>query len=198
MASNLVPHEPSALSARQTYRIERPFWSWLGRKFHVYDMGGTLVAYVHHPVLRLRDELTIYTDEAQTRPLAKAKARQLVALYPIVDVWDPLTGAHLGSLRKRTFKSILRDTWEILDQGDQVIGVVEETGLSIVRRFFPWLTGHWRIEYAGREIGHIQQIFRFFIKEYVLDMNAGGTGFDPRFGITCALFALMAESSRES
>lgn len=198
MATNLVPHAPSALSSRQTYRIERPFWSWLGRKFHVFDMGGMYVAYVHHPVLRLRDEFIIYTDQSQTRPLAKIKARQIVALQVVYDVTDPATGAHLGSLRKRPLKSILRDTWDILGEGDQPEGLVEETGYSVLRRLFPWLVGRWRIEHEGREVGHIQQIFRFFIKEYVLDMNAAGGRFDPRFGIACALLALMAETRRES
>jgi len=197
MTTHLVPHTTSALSAKQTYRIKRPFWSWLGRRFHVYDMGGALVAYVHHPVLRLREEIVIYSDEAQTRPLAKVKARHFVAIHPVFDVTDPATGAHLGSLRQRSFKSILRDTWEILGPGDQPEGVVEEIGFSILRRFFPILLGRWRIEHEGREVGQIQQIFRFFIKEYVLDMNAGSGRFDPRFGIVCALFALMAESRRE-
>lgn len=188
---------PLAVSPYVSYRIKRPFWSWLGRKFHVYDADGAVIAFVNHPVLRLRDEFVIYGDEAQTRPLALIKARQIVSFQLTHDVHCPTTGAFLGALRKRGIKSLVRDTWEILGEGDQPVGIVEEEGLSILRRFFPILLGRWRIEHEGQSLGTIQQIFRFFIKEYTLELHSSQGRVDPRFGIACALLALMAESQRE-
>lgn len=199
MVAPLVPHASGSLALSPTgnYRIKRPFWSWLGRRFHVYDTGGNLVAYVRHPVLRLRDEFVIYADEAQTQPLAQIKARQIVSFQLTYDVHCPTTGASLGALRTRGWKSLVRDTWDILDQDDQPAGMVEEVGSSMLRRLFPILLGRWRIDYEGRNVGGIQQIFRFFVKEYVLDLNASGSRMDARFGIACALLALMAETRRE-
>jgi hypothetical protein len=36
-----------------------------------------------------------------------------------------------------------------------------------------------------------------FSKEAVLDLSPGGDKLDPRFGVACALLALMKESARE-
>lgn len=197
MVAPLVPQGSAslALPAYVTYRVKRPFWSWLGHRFDVYDASGELVAYVRHPLLRLRDEFVVYADESKTRPLATVKARQIVAFHVVYDVSDPMTGSSLGALRTRGWKSVLRDTWDILAPGDQPVGIVQEEGSSLLRRLFPILLGRWRIEVQGRPVGRIQQIFRFFIKEFALELDPGGM--DPRFGIACALLALMAETRRE-
>lgn len=197
MVAPLVPQSSGALAlpAYATYRIKRPFWSWLGRRFHVYDADGAVIAYVNHPFLRLRDEFVIYADESKTRPLATIKARQIIALHVVYDVSDPVTGGSLGALRTRGWKSVLRDTWDILAPGDHPVGIVQEEGSSLLRRLFPLLLGRWRIDVEGRPVGRIQQIFRFFIKEYALELDSNGM--DPRFGVACALLALMAETRRE-
>lgn len=199
MVAPLVPQAPSslALPAYASYRIKRPFWSWLGRRFHVYDASGMLVAYVRHPLMRFRDEFVIYADESETRPLAKIKARQIVSFQLTYDVSDPETFAFLGTLRKRGLKSLIRDTWEILGPNDRPVGVMEEEGLSWLRRFFPILLGRWKVEHEGRKVGQITQLFRFFVKEYVLEWDGSPSSMDPRFGIACALLALMAETRRE-
>lgn len=180
-----------------TYTIKRPFWSLLGRTFRVFHPDGTLAMYVRHPLMKLRQEFNLHADEAQTRTLATVKAQQIIALNVTYDVVDPLSGAKLGSLRTRGLKSILRDTWDILDGSGREVGIVEEEGLSILRRFFPILLGKWKITYDGREVGRIRQKFRFFVKEYALSLEAGQSSIDPRFAVACGLLALMRESQRE-
>lgn len=199
MVAPLVPQSSARIAPSPVafYRIERPFWSWLGRRFHVYDASGAVIGFVNHPVLRLRDEFVIYEDEAQMRPLVLIKARQIVSFRMTYDVHCANSGVLLGTLRKRGFKSLVRDTWEILDASGQPTGVVEEQGLSLLRRLIPLLIGRWRIEYEGRDVGKIRQVFRFFIKEYTLELDTSRGGIDPRFGIACALLALIAETQRE-
>lgn len=180
-----------------TYTIRRPFWSLFGRKFHVFRPDGSLAMFVKHPLMKLRTEFNLHADETETRALATVKARELIALNLTYDVVDPQSGRKLGSLRTRGLKSILRDTWDILDGDGREIGIVEETGLALLRRFFPILLGQWRIEYEGREVGTIRQKFRFFVKEYALALDAGQSSMDPRFAVACGLLALMRESQRE-
>ena len=72
-----------------------------------------------------------------------------------------------------------------------------EDGLSILRRFLPILPGHWHIELGGQTVARVDQVFRFFIKEYRLTVHAEGSGLDTRFLMACALLALMRENRRE-
>lgn len=200
--TSLAPAPTTALSTdaftSPTYLIKRPFLSLLGRKFHVYGQDGQLVMFVKHPLMKLRQEFNLYADEAQTRPVATVKAREFIALNITYDVTDPATGQRLGALRTRGLKSIIRDTWEVLNEADEPVGKVEEEGAALLRRLFPILTGKWKMELDGQLVARIRQVFRFFVKEYALDLTPGQGKVDPRFVLAAALLALMAESQRES
>jgi hypothetical protein len=198
----MVPAGPTGLAAgpfsHSLYTVKRPFWSLFGRKFHVYAPDGSLVAFVKHPLLKLRQEFTIFADEAGSYPLLLLKARQAIGVNIAMDVFDSHTGERVGTIRKRGLKSILRDTWELLDHQDQPVGLVTEDGAALLRRFFPLLLGKWHIELQGQEVGRIRQVFRLFVKEFTVDLSMNQGRIDPRFTIACAILALMAETARES
>jgi len=179
------------------YVIKRPFLSFLGRKYHVYAPDGSQVMFLKHPVMKLRSEFTIYTDESESTPLLTVRSRSIVAMNMAHDVIDHATGEKTGSIRSRGLKSIVRDTWDILDANDQVIGLMEEDGAALLRRIFKFLPGRHKIELNGQRVATLKQNFRFFIKEQVLDLSTGAGKVDPRFAIGCALLALMKESARE-
>jgi len=148
-----------------------------------------------HPLLKLREEFTVYADEAQTKPLLFMKSKQVIAINFAFDVTDATTGEVMGTVQKRGLKSIVRDKFLILDPAGTEVGYMEEQGASIMRRIFPWLTSKHAIFIGGSQVAYIRQRFRFFTKEFDVEMTPGGT--DPRFVLACALLALIAEARRE-
>jgi uncharacterized protein YxjI len=179
------------------YVVKRPFWSFLGRTFKVYAPDGRLIMFVRHPLLKWRQEFTVFADESQTRPLLNMKARQIIAINFAHDIFDARSGQWVGTIQQKGLKSIIKDTFELLDQQGQVIGKLEEKGHSILRRFFPILTSKHDMEIGGVCVAQIRQKFRFFVKEFNVDLSMGAGKIDPRFAIAGALLALMAESRRE-
>lgn len=163
--------------------IKRPFLQVLGRKYYVYAPDGSPVAFLKHPLMKLRGEFTIYADETETTPLLLVRARQILALNIAHNVFDPNTGEQLGSIRSRGLRSILQDVWDVLDVNDQPIGLIEETGLAILRRFIKFLPGRHMIELHGQLVATLKQKFRFFIKEEMLDLSPGGDRLDHRFAV---------------
>lgn len=197
----LVGTRPASLTrgpfAHQSYMVKQSYWSMLGRVTRIYAPDGLMVAYVKRPVFRWREELGIYADEEQTRPILQVRARKAVAVNLVRDVFDAATGELVGSIRQRGLRSILRDTWDLLDAQEQVVGLMQEDGSSLMRRFFPLLTGKWHIELAGEPVAYIRQVFRLFSKEFHLDLSPNRDRLDPRFAFACSILALMAESRRE-
>jgi uncharacterized protein YxjI len=179
------------------YVVKRPFWSILGRKFHVYAPDGSVVAFVKHPLLRLREGFTIFSDESETHALLTVRARQIVAFNIAHDVFDATTEERAGSIRSRGLRSLFRDTWDLLDPQDQPVGLVQEDGAALLRRFLPILPSKHHIELGGVTVATIAQRFRFFVKEFELDLRPNQGRLDPKFAIACTLLALMAESRRE-
>ena len=196
--SNLVGVPHSAGLASSSFTIKKPWLAMLGNKFWVYAPDGTLVAFVKIPIFKWKTEMTIYADEGMTQALMHLQAQKVVSLNPVFDVLDVQASSRLGSLRKLGLKSMVRDKWELVDPAGTTVGDMEETGNSFLRRVIPLLLGTWQIRLGGRPVARIQQVFTFFAKEFTLDLSESQGAIDPRFAIACAVFALLAESARES
>lgn len=196
-----MPDESSVTSqdrfSHQRYTIRRPFFSFFGRRYYVHAPDGSVVMFLKHPLMKLRQEFTIYTDDSETVPLLTIRARNVIAMNMAHDVFDAATGEKTGSIRSRGMKSIIRDTWDILDANDQVVGLMEEEGAAMLRRFLKFLPGRHKIELNGQLFATLRQPFRLFVKELDLDLSPGGGKLDARFAVGCALLALMRESARE-
>jgi uncharacterized protein YxjI len=187
--------QPVSLASQSRYRIKRRFWSLFERVFRVFTLDGQLIMLVKHPVFRFREEFTVFADEAQSRPILFIKSRQIIAINFAFEVTDVESGQVLGSVQKRGLRSIVRDKFIVRDADGNEIGSVEEQGASILRRFFPILTSKHSVVLHGQQAAAIRQIFRFFTKEFEVEL-APGVG-DPRFVLACALLALIAEARRE-
>jgi len=184
-----------SLETQSRYLIKRRFWSIFERTFRVFTHDGQLMMLVKHPVFRLREEFTVYGDEAQTQPLLLVKSRQMVAINFAYEVTDITTGEVLGAVQKRGLRSLVRDKFLILDRDGNEIGHTEEQGASLLRRFIPLLTSKHAIFVGGQQVAFIRQIFRFFTKEF--EVTVVPSAVDTRFVLACALLALIAEARRE-
>jgi len=181
--------------AQESYRIKRPFWSIFERTFRIVAPDDRLIMLVRHPIWKLREEFTVWADEARSRPLLQIKARQLIAINFSFDVSDASTGRVLGSVQKQGLRSLVRDKFLILDAGGVEIGHMEEQGASLLRRFVPLLPSKHAVFVGGVQVASVRQIFRFFTKEF--DVALAHSTLDPRFVLACALLAVMAEARRE-
>ena len=202
MTNALAPAGPVSLSAdpfsHTRFTIKRPWLSLFGRKFHVYAPDGQMVLFVRHKIFSWKDEWTIFSDESEKTPLLKVKARQAIGLNIITDINDADSGHIIGSVRNKGLKSIVRDTWEILgDTDDQTRGLFTEDSNALLRRFIPLLLGHWHLEIDGQQVAKLDQVFRFFSKEFTLEITTPGK-VDTRLAIGCAMLALLREIMRES
>lgn len=184
-----------SLATQRHYVIKRKFWSFLERVFRVWTGDGQLIMYIKHPILKLREEFMVYEDEAQTRPLLRVKSKQVIAINFAYDITDAHTGQLYGTVQKQGLKSIVRDKFILLDATGAEIGYAEEQGASVLRRFFPWLTSKHAIFADGQQVAFIAQTFRFFTKEFRVDLQP--SRLDPKFVLAVALLALIAEARRE-
>jgi hypothetical protein len=118
------------------YRIRRKVLKIFGASFHVYD-GDRVVGFCKQKAFKLREDVRVFADEGQQHELMWIRARQVLDFAAFYDVVDTATQQKLGALRRRGFKSLLRDSWEVLDDTDRPLARVEEdsAALALVRRF---------------------------------------------------------------
>jgi uncharacterized protein YxjI len=179
-----------------TYVLIRPLFSWY-RVYRVHAPTGELVAFVEQPWFRIRPELVMYADEAKLRPILVVKSRRFAALNMEHDLFDANSGQRLGVIRTQGWRSLWRDSWDILDGDERPAGRMMEDEGWFWRRVFRFLPGRHHIELGGRVVARISQVFHFFRREFVLEILPDEDAIEPRFAIACALIAMMADLRRE-
>lgn len=55
-----LPSSDSSRYQHSQYVLKRPAFSVLGRRYYVYATDGTPLLFLKHPMLKLREEFTIY------------------------------------------------------------------------------------------------------------------------------------------
>jgi uncharacterized protein YxjI len=155
------------LFAADRWRIRRKFWKFLGASFHVYGPDGRVLAYSKQKAFRLREDVRVFTDESMATPLLTIQARQIVDFSAAYDVVDARDGRKVGAARRKGFASLLRDSWEILDEQDRFVARVREdsAGMALLRRFLTNLVPQsFRVEDAsGAEVAHLRQRWNPFV-----------------------------------
>ena len=97
----------------------------ISSQISVRDATGQLLCYVKQKAFKLKEEVTVFGDEAQTRPLYKINADRVIdisAQYKIDDV----TGRTLGVVKRRGMRSFWRAHYEIHRAGTPTLVIQEE------------------------------------------------------------------------
>jgi uncharacterized protein YxjI len=189
----------SAFSFNQ-YLLKRQVFALTG-KFRFFDPSGNLVLFSEQKMFRLREDIRVYSDESKTQEVLMIKARQIVDFSAAYDVVDSSTGQKVGALRRKGLASLLRDEWEILDVGDNVVGKLFEDsmGLALVRRFLSGLVPqNYDITLGTNRVADLRQNFNPFSYQLNVDFSMDVNKLlDRRLGLAAGIL-LAAVEGRQS
>ncbi len=189
----------SAFSFDQ-YLLKRQVFALTG-KFRFFDPNGGLVLFSEQKMFRLREDIRVYSDESKAQEVLMIKARQIIDFSAAFDVVDSATGQKVGALRRKGFASLLRDEWEILDKGDNVIGKLFEDsmGMALLRRFLTRLIPqNYDITIDTERVADLKQNFNPFTYQLNIDFSMDiSRRLDRRVGIAAGIL-LAAIEGRQS
>ena len=183
------------------YLLKRQVLALTG-KFRLYNPDGTLVLYSQQKMFRLKEDIRVFDDETQSQELLHIKARQIIDFSAAYDVFDVTTGTKVGVLRRKGFRSMLRDEWEVLDAADQPLGVLLEDDMTraILRRFLlgAFLPQDYDIRFMEQRVADLRQRFNLFRYELDIDMSMdSGHQLDPRLGIAAGILLGTIEGRQD-
>lgn len=120
----------------ETYTIRRKVFKIFGGAYHVYGPKGELVGFCEQKAFKLKEDMRLYTDASKSAEVLRIRTRQVIDFSGSYEVSLP-SGDPIGTLRRKGFKSLLRDEWHVLaPDGRQVATIREESTLkALVRRF---------------------------------------------------------------
>ncbi len=95
----------------------------------------TLMGFAEQKRMKLREEIVFFTDDTKKHVLFRFKARNIVDIKSIVDVFDG-PGQVIGTFRKDWAASLLSSTWYLEQPGLPTLKGTESSMVyAIIRRF---------------------------------------------------------------
>lgn len=100
----------------------------LASQIYVRDANGNLLGYVKQKLLKLKEDINVFTDESQTRVLYNIKADRVIdwsARYTFRDG----AGNVIGTIKRKGMRSIWKANYDITDAADNhIMSINEENG----------------------------------------------------------------------
>ena len=182
---------------KDVYIIRKKIFKLLGAAFHVYDESGNVVFYSKQKAFKLKEDIRLYESEQMSEELLLIKARQVIDFSAAYDVIDVKTNEKVGALKRKGFKSLLKDEWIIMDVNDREIGKISEDNLllALIRRFLSNLVPQtYDVEIEGTKVAKYRQNFNPFVLKITVDFSLDkDKKLDKRLGIAAGILLTAIE-----
>src|SRR6185295_9715975 len=100
----------------------------LASQIYVRDANGNLLGYVKQKLLKLKEDINVFTDESQTHVIYNIKADRVIDFSARYTFRDG-AGNVLGSIKRQGMRSLWKANYEISDASDNhVMNINEENG----------------------------------------------------------------------
>ena len=180
------------------YYAKKKFWKFFGGEIRIFSENRqNLLFFVKQKAFKLKEDITIFADESQREAILNIKARSILDFGTTYDITDSSNNQKVGALRRRGFKSILRDSWLILDANDKEIGNIQEDSilLALLRRVLSNLVPQsFTISVAGTTAGELQQTFNPFVPQFTINFSMDRVKtLDRRLGIGAVILLQIIE-----
>jgi len=184
------------------YYLRRQVLALTG-KIRIFTPDGQLALYCQQKMFRLKEDIRAYTDESCIQEILYIQARSIIDFSAAYDVIDSGYGTKVGTLRRKGWRSIMRDEWDVLDTGDQPVGVLWEDNprRALVRRMVAGrlLPQDYDLLIGDQRVADLRQRFNLFRYEMDLDFSMDTTRLlDRRLGIAAAILLAFIEGRQDS
>lgn len=184
------------------YTLKRQVFALTG-KLRFYNPQDQVVIYVEQKMFRLREDIRVYGDESKSQEILLIQARSIIDFNTAYDVVDTASGQKVGTLRRRGWRSMTRDEWEVLDVNDQVVGLLFEDSvwMALLRRLLlgSLLPQNYDMTIGETRVADLRQKFTFFGYEMNIDFSMDPNRvLDRRLGIAAATMLAIIEGKQQS
>jgi len=146
---------------------------------------GEIIAMAQQKRFAFKESVTFFADEARTQAVFSFKARQVLELAAVYDVFDA-AGTPIGFFQKDFAKSLLRSSFHLGGPGIDAYGQERNEVVAVLRRFID-LPFAFHFDFKDKAAGHVVMSSE---REFSLRDKYTVTVHDPR--IDFRLAAAMA------
>jgi len=185
------------LTHSSQYLIRKQMLKLFGENFRIYNSQEQLVFFANLKAFKLKEDIRVYTGEDKQTEILLIKARSIIDISAAYDVIDAASGNKIGTLKRKGWKSALKDEWIIIDEREQEIGLIEEDSwlLALLRRFATNLIPQrYEASIGALPAATYRQNFNPFTFKLTVDFSPdAGNRFDRRLGLAAGILLCAIE-----
>jgi hypothetical protein len=191
----------SGIWYQNNYRIRKKVLT-IWNKYWIEDPGNNLLGFSKQKMLKLKEDIRIYTDESMNSELFAIKQEQIFDAWGTFAIIDTNTNTTLGFIRRGFLSEFGRDAWEMQDANRRPVGRIFETSLgrALARKYMPGgglVPEKMTVELDGKPIAEINQEFKIIGDIWNINCIAVPPTLDRRVMLSCALLMGMIERDRK-
>lgn len=183
------------------YRIRKKTLT-IGNKYWIEDYNGTVLGFCKQKILKLKEDIRIYSDENMNDELFTIKQKQIMDMWGTFAVIDTHTNTELGYIKRNIMSELGRDSYEIYSIDNQLIGKIYESSLGrgLARKYVPGgalMPEKMTLELNGQPVAEINQKFKIIGDIWEMDCQNVPSDLDRRVLLTCLLLMGTIERARK-
>lgn len=182
------------------YRIRKKVIA-IANQYWIEDQRGITLGYTKQKLIRLKEDIRIYTDESMAHELFKIRQEQVVDMWGTFAVIDTATNVVLGKLKRKALAQVGKDEYLLLDFNGQTVGrVAESSGRGLARKYLPGgklVPEHVFVEFNGQQVAEIKQQFKVIGDIWEVDCSRVPLQFDRRTLLACMIIMGIIERDRK-
>ena len=111
----------------------------IAQQVTVSDAAGTVIFHVKQKAFKLKEDVTVFGDTAQTRPLYTIKADRVLDFSGRYQFTDAATGAPVGSVKRQGMKSLWKAQYDVFAPGVNANAPGAAAPLLSISEENPWI-----------------------------------------------------------
>ena len=181
------------------YRVRKKVAS-IATKYFIEDGKGNLLGFTKQKMMKLKEDIRIYTDKKMKTELFQIRQTQIVDAWGNYAVIDTATNVVVGNIKRSAGRSMIASEYLLMDPNGQQIGrIFEEKGKGALRRFMPGgglIPQSVKLEFGGQVVGEIKQKFKMIGDIWEADASQAPPNLDRRVLIGALLMMAMIERKK--
>lgn len=182
-----------------SFLIQKKFLKLLGSDFRIYDANNTEVLFAHLKAFKLKEDITLYTDETKSTPVINIKARSIIDFSSAYDFYDVASGQKIGAAMRKGFKSMIKDEWVLLSpENDEEIGLIQEDSMlmALMRRLIINLIPQkFQVTVGGEKVARYENNFNPFISKVSVHIS-NPQKYNPLFALSMGILLCAIEGKQ--
>ena len=104
----------------------------LAPQFYVGDKNDRPIAYVKQKLFKLKEDISIFTNEQQNKLLYSIKADRIIDFNASYSMQDAQSGQSLGSVKRKGMRSLWKAAYQVHDQNNDrlLYSISEESAMT--------------------------------------------------------------------